>query len=272
VTRFQDKLDQSVDRTDSLLCVGLDPDHTKLPTNVGQFVFNRHIIDATGDLACAFKPNPAFYEALGAPGVEALKLTCDYIRRAYPGTPIIIDAKRSDIGNTNRGYAEYLFDYLGADAITVPPYMGAESLGVFLERRDKAVIVLCRTSNPGAGELQDLDAGGQPLYLHVAKQAAKAWNTGGNCLLVVAATRPQELRAIRELVGPRMPLLVPGVGAQGGDIATVMSAGLGDRSRGLIINASRSVSFAGSGPDYAGQARAAAQALKATINQHRSTP
>jgi orotidine-5'-phosphate decarboxylase len=259
---FQSKLDQAVDQNNSLLCVGLDPDHHKLPPTVGQFSFNKAIIDATADLVCVFKPNPAFYEALGAPGVEALKQTCDYIHEHYSHIPIIIDAKRGDIGNTNTGYVEYIFDYLGADAVTVPPYMGAESLKVFLDRKDRGIIVLTRTSNPGAGEFQDLQIVDQPLYQHVAKQVATEWNANGNCALVVGSTYPDELRQVRTIVGPDMPILVPGTGAQGGDLAASLQAGLGPNGRGLIINASRGVIFA---PNP----RTAAQNLRDEINKHR---
>jgi orotidine-5'-phosphate decarboxylase len=266
---FTDKLNLSVDRTDSLLCIGLDPDHNKLPTNIGQFIFNQAIIDATAEFACVFKLNPAFYEALGAPGVEALKQTCDYIKAHHPDIPFIIDAKRGDIGNSNQGYVEYVFDYLGADAVTVPPYMGAESLAAFLRHADKGIIVLCRTSNPGAGEFQDLIAAGQPLYVHVARQVATTWNTHGNCSLVVGSTYPDELREIRGIVGPDMPILVPGTGTQGGDLASALAAGLNPAGRGLMINASRGIIFAGSGADYADSARLAASKLRDEINTHR---
>jgi orotidine-5'-phosphate decarboxylase len=259
---FKAKLDRAIDRTDSLLCIGLDPDHRKLPQHTGQFDFNKRIIDATAEFASVYKPNPAFYEALGAPGVQALKNTCDYLREQYPDTPIIIDSKRADIGNTNQGYAEYIFDYLGADAVTVPPYMGGESLQPFLDRADKGIIVLCRTSNPGAGEFQDLIAEGKPLYRAVARAAAGPWNKHGNVALVVGATFPRELGAIRELVGPEMPLLVPGVGAQGGSIADLVPAGLGARGRGIMVNASRAVIFA----DDPG---ATAKDLRDEINKYR---
>jgi orotidine-5'-phosphate decarboxylase len=270
VSTFYTKLDQAVQHSDSLLCVGLDPDHHKLPASTGQFAFNRAIIDATADLVCAYKPNAAFYEALGAPGVEALKQTCDYIQKHHPHIPIILDAKRGDIGHTNAGYAEYIFDYLGADAVTVHPYLGAESLEAFLQRKDKGIIVLCRTSNPGAGEFQDLKVNGSSIYRRVARQVATTWNSRGNCSLVVGATYPRELQEIRELVGPHMPLLVPGVGAQGGETSAIIQAGLGSRQRGLIISTSRSVIFAGSGPDFADAARAAAMALKEEINTYRT--
>jgi orotidine-5'-phosphate decarboxylase len=269
VGKFTDKLNQAATRADSLLCVGLDPDHRKLPPKLGQFSFNRAIIDATADLVCAFKPNPAFYEALGAPGVQALKDTCDYIQHEYPHIPIIVDAKRGDIGNTNDGYIEYVFDYLGADAVTLPPYMGGESFRNFLERRDKGIIILCRTSNPGAGEFQDLRINNEPLYLHVARQAAEAWNTHDNIALVVGSTYPRELRQIRDLVGPSMPILVPGTGAQGGDLAASLQAGLNQHGLGLVINASRSVIFAHADSHFAAAARIAASKLRDEINAFR---
>jgi orotidine-5'-phosphate decarboxylase len=267
---FAMRLDQSVDQSNSLLCVGLDPVVAKLPPSApNQFEFNKAIIDATADIASVYKPNPAFYEARGAEGVEALKRTCDYIKSAYPTVQIIVDAKRGDIGNTNAGYVEYVFDYLGADAVTVAPYMGSESLGAFLERDDKGIIVLCRTSNPGAGEFQDLLVDGEKLYLHVAKQVVDKWNTRGNVALMVGATYPQELGEVRAIAGPQMPILVAGIGAQGGDLAGTLAAGLGERSRGLIISASRSVIFASAGEDFAAAARTEAIRLRDAINNYR---
>lgn len=266
---FADKLSRAVRRADSLLCVGLDPDHQKLPHQVGQFSFNRAIIDATADLVCAFKPNPAFYEALGAAGVQALKDTCDFIKTEYPYVPIIVDAKRSDIGNTNTGYIEYVFDYLGADAVTIPPYMGGESFANFLKHRDKGIFILCRTSNPGAGEFQDLRIKGEPLYVHVARQASRSWNSNDNVALVAGATYPKELRQIREIVGPRMPILLPGTGAQGGDLAASVKAGLNPDREGLLVNASRNVIFADSGPNFPEAARDAAAILRDRINSVR---
>jgi orotidine-5'-phosphate decarboxylase len=267
---FGDKLDRAVERNHSLLCVGLDPDHRRLPPHVGQFAFNKAIIDATADLVCAYKPNPAFYEALGAEGVIALKQTCDYIRTQYPDTPIIIDAKRGDIGNTNQGYAEYVYDYLKGDAVTVSPYMGGDSLEAFRSRRDKGMFVLCRTSNLGSTEFQGLKTEDQALYLHVANQVTTKWNEYGNCYLVVGAPFPDELRRIRALVGPDLPMLVPGVGAQGGNLSATLSAGLGAGGKGLIINASRGVIFADTGRHFATAARRAALELRDQINEHRS--
>lgn len=268
---FGAKLDLSVDRANSLLCVGLDPGFAKLPAAVkgDQFGFNKAIIDATHDIVCVYKPNPAFYEARGAAGVQALKDTCDYLRENYPEIPIIVDAKRGDIGNTNAGYVEYVFDYLGADAVTVHPYFGSESLGAFLEREDKGIIVLCRSSNPGAGEIQDLLVDGEKVYVRVAQQVVQKWNGRGNCVLMVGATYPEELREVREIAGPDMPILVPGIGAQGGDLAGTMTAGLGTEQRDLIISASRAVIFASSGDDFAEAARAEAMKLRDEINNYR---
>jgi orotidine-5'-phosphate decarboxylase len=267
---FSAKLARSVERSGSLLCVGLDPGFAKLPASArDQFEFNKAIIDATHDLVSVYKPNPAFYEARGAEGVTALKRTCDYIKAEYPEVPIIVDAKRGDIGNTNAGYVEYVFDYLGADAVTVAPYMGSESLGKFLERGDKGIIVLCRTSNPGAAEFQDLMVDGEKLYIHVARQVTKEWNKLGNCMLVVGATYPEELREVRGIVGPDMPLLIPGVGAQGGDLASIMEVGLGANGQGLMISSSRGIIFASSGEDFAQAARAEATKLRDEINGYR---
>lgn len=268
--KFGEKLSKAIEKANSLVCVGLDPGLAKLPSHVtDQFEFNKAIIDATHDLVCAYKPNTAFYEARGAAGVEALKQTCDYLARQYPDIPIIIDAKRGDIGNTNAGYVEYVFDYLGADAVTVAPYMGSESLSKFLEREDKGIIVLCRTSNTGAGEFQDLEVGGEKLFVHVARQVVASWNERGNCMLVVGATYPEELRQVRQIVGPRMPLLIPGVGAQGGDVASTVEAGLGEHGQGLVISSSRGIIFASSGEDFAEAARAETQKLRDDINTYR---
>jgi orotidine-5'-phosphate decarboxylase len=266
---FVAKLNESIDRTGSLLCVGLDPDHRKLPPGMSQFELNKAIIDATADVASVFKPNPAFYEALGAEGVRALKDTCDYIRRVCPGTPILVDAKRGDIGNTNEALAEYVFDYLGADAITLHPYFGKESLQTFLRREDKGIIILCRSSNPGGSEFQDLAVDGQKLYQRIARRVVEEWNDRGNCLLMVGATWPEELAEMRRIAGPDMPFLVPGTGPQGGNARAAVRAGLGAQGRGLMLNASRAIMFAGSGPDMANKARAAALALRDEINGYR---
>lgn len=267
---FLEKLDAAVTANNSLLCVGLDPDAAKLPAHLqGDYVaFCTAIVDATAEVACAFKPNSAFFEARGAEGVTELKQVCDYIRTTYPAVPIILDFKRGDIGNTNAHYATFAFEYLGVDAITIQPYQGQEAVQAYLDYADKGVIVLCRTSNAGAGEFQDLSVDGRPLYVHVAERVATAWNANGNCLLVVGATAPAELAEIRRTVGDDMVFLVPGVGAQGGDVAATMAAGLvGDR--GLIINTSRAVLYASAGEDFASAARSAALAARDEINTYR---
>ena len=231
---FQEKLDKIVKKNKSLVCVGLDQN---------LFSFNRTIIEATHDLVCSYKLNTAFYEAIGHEGINALKDTCDYLVEKYPEIPIIIDAKRADIGNTNKGYVQFVFTYLGADAITVHPYLGEEAIRPFLDCKDKGVIVLCRTSNSGAGEFQDLKVSGKSLYKIVAENVSNKWNINKNCMLVVGATYPAELKEVRKIVGD-MTLLVPGIGAQGGDLEATLKAGLNSKKQGLIINSSRGIIFA----------------------------
>lgn len=245
---FQQKLTTIIEKNNSLLCVGLDADVEKLPdqfkeANFPQFTFTKWIIDETADVVCAFKPNTAFYEARGIRGIEELKLTCDYIRTTYPDIIIILDAKRGDIGNTNNGYVEFAFNYLQADAITLHPYLGAEALKPFFERVDKGSIILCRTSNEGAKELQDVIVDGKPLYQHIASKVITEWNQNNNCMLVVGATYPEDMKQIRAL-SDEMTFLVPGIGAQGGDLEKVMRAGLNSEKKGVIINAGRSIIFA----------------------------
>ncbi|EKE14665.1 MAG: hypothetical protein ACD_12C00352G0001 [uncultured bacterium] len=231
---FQEKLDRIVKKNKSLVCVGLDQN---------QLSFNKTIIEATHDLVCAYKLNTAFYESIGHEGVNALKDTCDYLVKKYPEIPIIIDAKRADIGNTNKGYVQFVFTYLGADAVTVHPYLGEEAIRPFVDQKDKGIIILCRTSNPGAGEFQDLLVDGKPLYKIVAENVAKRWNKNKNCMLVVGATYPDELKEVRKIVGD-MTILVPGIGAQGGDLEATLKAGLNSKKQGLMINSSRGIIFA----------------------------
>ena len=255
------------------LAIGLDPDPGRIPESVApgaapaeQVVeFNRRIVEATAGLAAAYKPNSAFYEALGGEGFEALRETIAAIRRGAPGAAVILDAKRADIGSTNAGYVTAAFDQLGADAITVHPYLGGEALAPFLARSEKLVFVLARTSNPGAGEFQDLVADGVPLYRHVARAVAGSWNAAGNCGLVVGATYPDELRAVREDVPATMPILIPGAGAQGGDVAAVVAANREAGSDAYLIAASRSIVYASQGEDFAESARSAAETLGAEI-------
>src|SRR5665213_1864741 len=268
---FHTKLSTAWANNNSLLCVGLDTDLAKLPAHVRQsktplFDFNKAIIDATADLVCAFKPNSAFYEATGAAGIEQLKQTCDYINQNYPGIPIILDFKRGDIGNTNGLYAQFAFDYLGADAVTVHPWSGREGMQPFLDHKDKGIIVWCKGSNPGSGEFQDLEVNDRKLYLQVAENVAKEWNVNGNCLLVVGATYPDELAEVRKVAGDDMVFLVPGVGAQGGDIEATVKAGLNTKGIGLIINSSRAILYASDGEDFAEAARQAAVQARDKIN------
>ena len=267
---FQQKLDRIVKKNNSLVCVGLDSDIGKIPDFIKtsthpQATFNKAIVDATADLVCAYKPNSAFYEAEGKNGIEALKMTCDYIREKYPAVPVILDAKRADIGNTNNGYAKFAFDYLKVDAITVHPYLGEEAMKPFLEYKDKGIIILCRTSNKGAGEFQDLEIEGQPLYKIVAENVTHKWNKNNNCLLVVGATYPQELEEVREIVGD-MTLLIPGIGAQGGDLEKTFKAGVNSQKKGMMINSSRQIIFASSEKDFADKARLETEKLNQAIN------
>jgi len=255
------------------LCVGLDSELGKIPESARKggttetiLAFNKAIIDATHDLVCAFKPNSAFYEAHGEEGWQALRETILYIRSVSPEVPVILDAKRADIGNTNNGYVTAFFDDLKCDAVTVHPYLGAEAIQPFLDRKDKGVIVLCRTSNPGAKEFQDLEMSGEPLYKVVAKHVKEKWNTNGNCGLVVGATYPNELREVRAVVGD-IPFLMPGIGAQGGDLEASAKAGKDSRGKGMIINASRAVIFASASADFAGAARTKVQEYDGIIRK-----
>ena len=245
---FQKKLKRAINKNKSLLCVGLDPVKPRISEKFqkkqeGLFLFNKYIIDQTYDLVCSYKPNIAFYEAEGADGINQLKITIEYIKNNYPLIPIILDAKRGDIGHTNEAYCQYVFDYLNADAVTLHPYLGEEALAPFLKRKDKGCIILCRTSNPGGGEFQDLIVNKQPLYKIVAKNVISSWNKNNNCLLVVGATYPQELKEVRKIVG-EMFILVPGIGAQGGNLETVLKNGLTKEKTGLIISQSRSIIYA----------------------------
>lgn len=248
------------------VCVGLDSDFEKIPGFLRQKFsgqehskksalseFNKAIIDSTHDLVCAYKINSAFYEA-ETETWEVLHNTFLYLQSKYPEIPVILDAKRADIGNTNEGYVKMAFDSLKADAITVHPYLGKEALGPFLAHADKGIIVLVRTSNPGSGELQGLEMNGRPLYQLVAENVAKNWNTAGNCAVVVGATYPEELKAVREIIGD-MPILIPGVGAQGGDLEQTVKNGLNSKKQGIIIASSRSIIYASNGEDFAEAAR-----------------
>lgn len=271
---FQKKIDQITQKNNSLVCVGLDSDINKLPESVkqkenSQFEFNKTIIDATHDLVCAYKPNSAFYEALGDRGVRELKMTCDYLHESYPDIPIILDAKRADIGNTNAGYVTFAFDWLRSDAVTLHPYLGKEALKPFLDRTDKASIILCHTTNSGAAELQDLMIEGKPFYQIIAEKVVNEWNENNNCLLVLGAKYPEQLSKVRKIAGD-MTFLVPGIGAQGGDIEKTVKAGLNSQNVGLIINSSRGIIFASAGDDFAQKARGETKKLRDEINRYRN--
>ena len=250
------KLEERIEAADSLLCVGLDPVLSHLPHRFRAeryplFAFCRTVIDATAQFACAFKPNAAFFEAHGAKGWEQLAMVFAHLRDAHPHHFTVCDAKRGDIGSTNRGYVEEIFDHLCADAVTLHPFLGEEALLPFLEREDKVSILLCRTSNAGAGEFQNLLAEGKPLWQHVAEGVSRKWNGRENCMLVVGATWPEEMRQIRA-AAPELTFLVPGIGAQGGDIAASVRAGLRADGKGLLLSSSRQILYS-SDPGQAAQ-------------------
>jgi len=271
---FVDKLSAAWRANNSLLCVGLDPDAAKFPGQLrgkpdAIFTFCKAIIDATADIACAFKPQIAYFAALRAE--EQLEAVCGYLRATYPQVPIVLDAKRGDIGATAGQYAREAFERYGADAVTVNPYMGFDSVAPYLEWQERGVIILCRTSNPGGSDLQFLEAGGKPVYQHVAQLVAEKWNNSGQCGLVVGATFPDELAQVRRIVGD-MPLLVPGIGAQGGDIEATVGAGRTANGSGMMINSSRAILYAqpADGEDFAQAARRAALETREAINRYRA--
>lgn len=242
----------------NFLCIGLDTDLSKIPSEnhvfepctndldirATIFEFNKAIVKTTHEVAGAYKLNSAFYEAEEIPGLQAMHDTVEFIHEFDPSIPVIYDGKRGDIGNTNNGYARAVFDVCSADALTLPPYMGRESLAPFLAMEKKGFFVLCRTSNPGAGEFQDLLFNGRPLYQIVAEHVAREWNTLGNCGLVVGATYPEELAVVRSIVGDDMPILIPGIGAQGGDVKATVNAGVNSKGIGILVNSSRGIIFA----------------------------
>ena len=267
---FAERLARAQHSSGSLVCVGLDPEPAKMPKDlVGAaplYDFNRRIIDATAGIAAAYKPQIAFYSALGAE--DQLTLSIRYIRERAPAALVILDAKRSDIGNTAEAYAREAFDRYGADAVTVNPYMGEDSIRPFLARPDRGAVLLCRTSNPGAKDFQDLVVDGLPLYRRVAARAAADWNGQGNLMLVVGATCPREMAELRR-AHPDLTFLVPGIGAQGGDLDAILAAGLDSRGAGLLISSSRNIIYAGGvSPKAIGEAAAA---LRTAINRQRVT-
>ena len=258
-------------RNDSLLCVGLDPDPAKFPAALkgrsgAIFEFCKAIADATADLACAFKPQIAYFAANRAE--DQLEELIRHIHEKHPGIPVILDAKRGDIGATAEQYAREAFERYGADALTVNPYMGFDSIEPYLAWKGRGVIILCRTSNAGGSDLQFLETGGRKLYQHVAELVATKWNAGSQCALVVGATFPAELAEVRRLVG-EMPLLVPGIGAQGGDIEATVSAGRTAAGTGLMINSSRAILYAGKDENFAAAARRVALETRDAINRYR---
>jgi orotidine-5'-phosphate decarboxylase len=259
---FISKLLSATKKNESLLCIGLDPDRD-LIAGGDILQFNKAIIDATHDLVCAYKPNLAFYEALGIEGISILHKTIEHIG---PDIPIIGDAKRGDIGNTARAYAKTLFSGFGFDATTVSPYLGLDSIEPFIDYRDKGIFILCRTSNKGALDFQDLRTGGVPLYEVVAQKAGE-WNIYGNIGLVVGATYPDELKKVRSIC-PEMPLLIPGIGAQGGDLASAVRYGVDARGQNAIINVSRQILYASRGGDFARAARNVADKIRNEINSY----
>jgi orotidine-5'-phosphate decarboxylase len=265
---FTEKLSSAVSKNNSLVCVGLDPDPDIFPDAESIIEFNRAIIDATADLVCAYKPNSAFYEALGAQGLNALKETVDYVPKDIP---VIDDAKRGDIGNTAKAYARAILDNFNFDAVTINPYMGFDSVAPFIEHRNKGIFILCRTSNAGSGDFQSLscvaDGRNIPLFQMVADRASQ-WNKYGNIGLVVGATYPDEMKLLREIY-PEMLFLVPGIGAQGGDLEMAVRSGANTDGKGIIINSSRQIIYASRGDDFATAARKAAMDLRNRINSFR---
>lgn len=271
---FHDKLRAAWATCDSLLCVGVDPDVTRFPASLGELAVNDpvtaierfciEIVDATADLACAFKPQIAHFAAHRAE--RALEAVCAHIRDAHPDVVLLLDAKRGDIGSTAEFYAEEAFGRYRADAVTYSPYLGTDTALPLLARG--GVVALCRTSNPGSADLQDLDVGGRPLYQRVAELVADTWATHGDCALVVGATWPEQLAAVRAIVGD-LPILLPGIGAQGGDIAAAVAAGVDSTGAGLLASSSREILYASADDDFATAARAAAERTRDAINAAR---
>ena len=257
---FLERLHAAADANQSWLCVGLDP----LPTQPLDPRFLQGIVEATRDLVCCYKPNLAFYEAHGLAGQQVLR---ELLRAMPRDVPVLIDAKRGDTPHTMRAYAQAIFEDLGADAVTVSPYLGADALSPFLEYRDRGVFVLCKTSNPGAGEIQDLAVDGEPLFVHVARRALQ-WDRHGTVGLVVGATYPSDVAAVRR-IAPAVPILLPGVGAQEGDLSAAVRAGVDANGQRVIVNASRTIAYASTGSDWQAAARAEAQRLQLAINSAR---
>lgn len=268
---FIDKIKERWKSINSLLCIGLDPDIEKIPEHLKKgnypiLEFTRLIVDSTHDLVCAYKPQIAYFSAFGAE--YELEMIIKYIHDNYPDIPVILDAKRGDIGSTAKMYSTEAFDRYKADAVTVNPYLGGDTLKPFLDKKEKGVILLCRTSNPGASDIQDIESNGEKLYRIIARYAAEKWNYNNNIMLVVGATYPEELKEIRR-IAEDIPFLVPGIGAQGGDVEKAVKNGITPDKTGMIINSSRGLIYAGSGKDFTHAVRRAALELKDEINKYR---
>lgn len=269
--RFLDRVQAAMDKNNSLLCVGLDPLPERFPAHIQEsenpiLEFNRFIIDATADLVCAYKPQAAHYHARGAE--DQLEQTIQYINDNYPDIPVILDSKRGDIGSTADQYATEAFVRYAADAVTINPYMGIDTVEPFSRHEEKGIVILCRTSNPGAAAIQNLKVGDQFLYEVIADKAAQEWNTNNNILLVVGATNPEELKRIRDITGD-MTFLVPGLGAQGGDVEKTVKNGLNSQGKGIIVNSSRGIIYASQNENFAEAAKIAAIELRDQVNQYR---
>ncbi|HWR26965.1 MAG TPA: orotidine-5'-phosphate decarboxylase [Candidatus Thermoplasmatota archaeon] len=268
---WREKLSSITSQNNSLLCVGLDSDTGKIPkflmtsSKNPLFDFNKEIIDATKDLVCAYKLNMAFYEVAGNKGILALEKTIRYIPHDIL---IILDGKRNDIGNTAQKYAQSLFDILNADAATINPYLGKDGVNPFLEYKEKCCFILCRTSNPSAGDFQDLLVSSTPMYQIVARKI-REWDTNKNCGAVVGATYPGELKTVRSILGDDIPILIPGIGKQGGDVEKTVRNGTNSHGEMVLINSSREIIFAGDNEDFAGQARKKAESVRNDINKYR---
>lgn len=275
---FHDKLDTIIEKNNSLLSVGFDPVLEKIPSFLKEkqypfFEFNKAIIDTTHDLVCAYKFNSAFYEAIGEKGIKELKLTYEYLMNTYPEIPTILDAKRGDIGSSNEAYEQYAFDYMQSDSVTLNPYLGKQPLQPFLNKKEKGCVILCKTSNPGGDEIQNLlvqnsSGEAEELYKVIAKKVVDEWNINKNCLFVIGATYPEELAQIRRITN-EMTFLTPGIGAQGGDVKAMVTAGLNSEKKGLIIVVVRSIIYASNGEDFAQKSREEALKLRDEINKYR---
>lgn len=269
---FIEKLKNRWTQSNSLLCVGLDPDFDRFPLSIKEkknpyFEFCTAIVDATAEFACAFKPQIAYFASCGAEG--ELKDIIDYIHEKHPDIPVVLDSKRGDIGSTAKHYAKEAFVRYGADAVTLSPYMGFDSVQPYLEYEDRGAILLCRTSNPGGNDIQMLQVDGKPIYQRVAELASGPWNLNGQLGLVVGATYPNEIAAVRTIVGD-LPLLVPGVGAQGGDINACVTAGVTKDMTGMMINSSRAILYASKAEDFKEAAARIAQETRDKINAARN--